>query len=835
VISEKVPGLAGFAAIFLFSIFPVGFLSPLQAAIRVPYQRFEWPLACEEAKEGGYFRPEYEELVQRLDPEIMRWLMRTYPVLGWQNMDARVYTPKSIPGTAGGPGLRYDTVRRYMELEALFNFGPLGGNGTLIAELVELDKNRLVTINKGSSNISVIDIEHPDVAGVIPSLRGLKALEFNLQAKELYLVENDALGILIYSLNNYAVKDTLFLKFHPGAVFLSNDTRRLYLTDEQDNSLILIDLSGTEDPLKVKTGLLPPYLLAGDSNSGKIILISTSSGAIRIFDPVSLDALGGSFSIGGRLLSYCAPELASLLYLVSGDCDYSTLYRLSLPEGEQAGLERISSLRGAVKCVVSDPSGAIVHALSGSDVYRLEAAAPESQKRINLPADLRDMAVYGGKVFITGGLRDLFVLDDDLSGPSRRVTLEMGPGPLVIREEKVYVANGLSNSITILDARSLEEDISILVGVLLGRMIYVDQRIVVNNCFRGNVMVLNPDDYIIEDIVPVGGAMDYIPENRQFVFFDDSVVTGMRSPPSKVSIHNTLEMPQGVRLFAPTKDPDVFLVADQERYITRADLKSWFRRGMIPLPAQCRGLFTVGNEAWALAPSELYRFSVSDNIGLSRTYTVRPFKISMPYVASDGFASQRGSIVNIVSRDQLLDIFSTPGEIRVIRQDPDTNYTYIGTSRDVYVLLRGTSRQRSVIPVNDEVDDIYLPAGSNQGYIATREKIAIFDRESLFRRDEINTGGSFVYVSGDELYLRGTKNSRRLIVADGYRAMTYQEISLPVEPTDAASDGERLFLLGGTEGALAIYVNRVDTGRLPRSPDRKVWDTNADRRTGTHR
>ena len=76
---------------------------------------------------------------------------------------------------------------------------------------------------------------------------------------------------------------------------------------------------------------------------------------------------------------------------------------------------------------------------------------------------------------------------------------------------------------------------------------------------------------------------------------------------------------------------------------------------------------------------------------------------------------------------------------------------------------------------------------------------------------------------------------RKLIVADGLRAMTYQELYLPLVPTDAASDGERLFLLGSAQGALAIYVNRIDTARLPRRLDRRVWDTDADRRSGYHR
>jgi hypothetical protein len=92
-----------------------------------------------------------------------------------------------------------------------------------------------------------------------------------------------------------------------------------------------------------------------------------------------------------------------------------------------------------------------------------------------------------------------------------------------------------------------------------------------------------------------------------------------------------------------------------------------------------------------------------------------------------------------------------------------------------------------------------------------------------------------VYVAGDELFLGDSRNKQRLIVADGYRGMVYQEIDLPLTPSDAVADAERLFLLGSAEGAIAVYVNRVDTSRLPRTPDRQAWDTDADRRVGTHR
>ncbi|GAG49315.1 unnamed protein product, partial [marine sediment metagenome] len=149
-----------------------------------------------------------------------------------------------------------------------------------------------------------------------------------------------------------------------------------------------------------------------------------------------------------------------------------------------------------------------------------------------------------------------------------------------------------------------------------------------------------------------------------------------------------------------------------------------------------------------------YRFSVKEIVGLSRTYSTRPFKVNPPYVASDGFTRTRGSVLEFLTRDRLVDVYTTSGPVRVIRQDPDTTYTWIGTTNGVHVFERKNASERSTIPVGDSVEDIYLPGGSIHGYITTAGMVSIVDRRTLFRRDEIKVGGEFVYVWGDDLYLR---------------------------------------------------------------------------------
>ena len=821
--------------IFFFVLLMLG---PQEAAasFRVPWQSFEFPLRCENTSAlGGYFRPEYVELVQRLDPETMQWLIRNYSVLGWQGMDPRVYTPKAVPGADSKVGFQYDKIRRSLQLQAIFEFGPVNGNGTLIEELLELDQNRLLTVNRGSRNFSVIDIAEPDIAAVIPAPRGPEALEINRKASEIYVIERNSQGMLVFSLENYAPGDTLFLGFDPGAVLLSSDTRYLFFTDSAGRSLVRFDLASEEEPQSVRTGLEPPYLLAEETGSGAVLLASRSNGAIRLYDPASLYLTGSNNSINGTILAYHAPQRGNSLFLASGTCRSSAIYRVRFDSEPGLSVDRLISVGGAASRLTSDSRGNTVFAIGSGNVYRVDPEKPGEFKRVQLDPALRNIVAHDGKLFISGGLRELYMLEDDLGDEPVKVQLEMGPGPMIARDDRLYVANGLASSITILDTGNLEEEVSVLVGVLLGRMVYQDRRIVVNNCFRGNIMVLDPDTYRIEDIVPVGGGMYYNPESRSYLFFDDSLVVSMQSPPSRVSTQTVLDLPHGVQLFAPTPNPEIYLVADQDRSITHVDLKRYFRRSMIPLPSAILGLITYGKEVFALAPTELYRFSAEETAGLSRTYSTRPFKVDPPYVASDGFARSRGSVLEFLTRDRLVDVYTTRGPVRVIRQDPDTTYTWIGTTSGVHVFERNTARERSTVPVSDYVDDIYLPGGSVHGYVATAGMVSIVDRETLFRRDEIKAGGEFVYVFGDDLYLRDKEDGRKLVVADGLRAMNFQELYLPVVPTDAASDRDRLFLLGAAQGALAIYVNLIDTALLPRSPDRRVWDTEADRRSRYHR
>ena len=297
-----------------------------------------------------------------------------------------------------------------------------------------------------------------------------------------------------------------------------------------------------------------------------------------------------------------------------------------------------------------------------------------------------------------------------------------------------------------------------------------------------------------------------------------------------------LDLPRGVRLYAQTEAPGKVLIADQGYSLLQVDLESKFRYSGLSIPGGCTGLFTVNKQAWAFFPAELYRFSL-DESGPSNSfaYTARPYKMSRRYLASSGFRRFRGSELYWAADNRLVELMPTRSEVQVIRHDPDTSYTYIGTSENLYVFERGHATQRSIVSLGDGAMDIYLPLSSEQAYIAGKHEITIVNRQTLFRWDNIERGGSFVYVGGDDLFLLDYNNRRKLHVADGYRGIVYQELDLPLIPTDAVADQERLFLVGAAEGAVAVYVNWVDTSRLPRSPDRQAWDPDADRRAGTHR
>lgn len=785
---------------------------------------------------GGYFRPEYAELVQRLDRETMEWLVRSWPVLGWQGMDSRIHTPRPIPGSDQPDGFRYDASRRYIEMEAVFHFGPRGGNGTLIEEVIELDERRLLTVNRGSRNISVIDTGKPDIAAVIPTSQWLKALDFSLHHRELYLVERNARGMLVWSLDDYTVTDTLILGFHPGAVLLSRNSHWLYLTDEHAGELVRLDLSNPEQgPERMNPGVKPPFFIAEDRNSGALVVAGIEQGALSLIDPERFRRIDQRLDLRGRLLAHSAPRRGDGIFLAAGGCDRSSLYHLSVGDGSALLLRKLADVGGAVSSLGADDKGDILCAVAGHEVYRIRTASPADIARYGFNDQPRRVLPVGSRIFVTAGLDALYALDRDMKEKARRVGVEMGPGPLVERDGSVWVANCLANSFTVVDAGRLREEVSLLVGVLLGGMVYQDRRITVNNVFRGNVMVLNPETWFIEDIVPVGGSMHYSASSRRLTMFDDSLVVGMDYPPSKVSISTTLDMPQGVKLFSATGDPQSFLVADQKRYVTRIDLNRRFRFGGVPMPAEVRALFVLSEDAWALSASDVFRFEIAGSVGIRSSYQLRAFKFAPPFVAADYRENFSGSLIHVISRDRVLDLTSIPGAVNVVRQDPDTSYYYFGTDRGVRVFDRRDGRALSVIAPASPADDIYLPSGSPHGYMTGGGRLNVFDRQTLFERDRVEVDGRFVYVSGDYLFLADNLDPRLFYVVDGYRGSLYQQTSLPVIPTDAVADQDRIFLLGGTDGAIAVYVNYIAAERLPRTPDRHVWDSGADRRTGVQR
>ena len=817
------------------AILVVGALAQAQASFRLPWQRTgSLPECARQTDQDGYFRPEYVELVQRLEPATMEWLERTFPELGWQGMDRRVFTPKEIPGSREAVGFRYDTAWRRMELEALFHFGPAAGNGTLIEDLRVLDDRRLVTVNRGSGNLSVIDVKKPDVVGVIQAPHGLQAFDVNLSAGELYLVERGARGLLVFSLADYSLRDTLFLGFEPSAVLKSRGDPYLYLTDEARHRLMRYDLSGGAEPLEIPVDLDPPWLIAHHEETNTIVLAGTAGGQLRLVDGKRGVLKPDRLQADSPLLALYAPPETDALFLASGGCERSTVYRLV--SGDYGfTCERVVSVAGILRGLCAAGDGKSVYLAAQSTLYRLDVRSGQVLATRDVGEGLRGVASGKERLFAAGGLYSVYSLDADLGGKLLRTEVEMGPGPLVLANDKLYAANSLSGSITILEPKLLQEEVSVLVGVLLGRAYYRDNRIVVNNVFRHNLLVLDPENYRIEEIIPAGGSLYYNRKGRHFVMFDDSLATLLPSPPSQVAINISLELPGGVRLFSPTSEAEIYLVADQGRYVTRADLGKSFRRGNVPLPQPALGMLAGEKDVYVLARSELYRFGVEENIGLSRTWPARPFKCEPPWLADDGLYETRGSQLRYIGRDRLVDVFNTRGELSVIRLDPDTCYAWVGSPGFVNVFDSKRAEQLSQIAVRGEVRDLYLPSGLPDAYVLDSEQLLIVDRRSLFRRDDISVSGEFVYAYGEGLFLQDHADPRKLQVADGLRGMLYQEIDLPLVPTDAASDGERLFLVGGTQGAIAFYANRIDPARLPRSADRSIRDDSADRRLGYHR
>ena len=216
-----------------------------------------------------------EKWPQRLDREKLDWMVRKFPALGWQEMDPRLYTPKPVPGVDEKHGFRYDPIRRNLKLEAIFHFGPEKGNGTLVEDAFWLDEDRVLTVNRGSDNLSLVDVNIPDLECTFEASQGIAAFEINHQAGEIYLIEKGARGMLVFSLDGGAVPvDTMMLDFAPGAVLQDPGSRYLFFTDESNEGLRRIDLTGEKETSYLMVDLHPPLFMAAHTASGTLVLVS---------------------------------------------------------------------------------------------------------------------------------------------------------------------------------------------------------------------------------------------------------------------------------------------------------------------------------------------------------------------------------------------------------------------------------------------------------------------------------------------------------------------------------------------------------------------------------
>ena len=294
--------------------------------------------------------------------------------------------------------------------------------------------------------------------------------------------------------------------------------------------------------------------------------------------------------------------------MCASQCDRSEIHSLKSEQGAFT-LRRLASLSGVIRDVAAPEAGGAVYAASGDALYRIAPENAGRPQRFALGEPASGVAVEGDRVFVSAGMDHVYALDSR-SGQQKAVArVELGPGPLLTKGGKLYAVNCLSNSVTVLDCDGLDEDVSVMLGVFLGKMYYHNRRIVVNNLFRYNVMVLNPESYIIEEIVRAGGSISYDSLAQAYAVFDDSMVTRLSEPVSAVSLNTYLDLPYGVRVF-DRADEDLYLIADQNRCVGRADLATNMLRGQIPLPSQPLALMRGhGESAMALTPYEYCVFS----------------------------------------------------------------------------------------------------------------------------------------------------------------------------------------------------------------------------------
>ena len=254
--------------------------------------------------------------------------------------------------------------------------------------------------------------------------------------------------------------------------------------------------------------------------------------------------------LNGELRDIHASPSEKRLLVAAGTCDFSTVWAIE-KDGDTYAANRVADINGAVQSIAADNKGKNIYALTPEYLYRIDPEKPGLKNRVEFSLPMQRVVAAGGKALVSGGMYDLFGLPEKFgSGDSaERMWLEAGPSAMLVKDEKLVVANGLASSLTIINPSKMQEDISILVGVMLGRTYFDGNYVYINNLFRNNLFVYDPDNLRIEDIIPRGGSLITADLNRGLVVFGDSVVYGIPYPPSRLSAFQEIDIPRGVRFF----------------------------------------------------------------------------------------------------------------------------------------------------------------------------------------------------------------------------------------------------------------------------------------------
>lgn len=326
----------------------------------------------------------------------------------------------------------------------------------------------IVTVNETSDSVSLIDLDSGSVADEVSCGDHPSAIAMTREGDKI-LVSNEWSGeitVMTIDSSRLVVQATIPVGFHPRGIAITQDGLRAFVGLVASGEVAELDLKNMSLVRRFEVGDWPRYLSLGQSDKRLAVGCSGES-EIRVFDTESgellyEEPLSGGINIGHMLTSNDAPySYFTWMVYRTNPINVGNIRR-GWVLASRIGRVRLDgpAYREAISLdvpgqAVSDPHGLAIT----QDGERLVASASGTHEL--LVYRLKDLPFVS-----TGGPGDL--IDRRLERDRDRFSrIPLGGRPMGIRaaprEQTIYVANYLRNSVQIVDlaTKSVTKEISL--------------------------------------------------------------------------------------------------------------------------------------------------------------------------------------------------------------------------------------------------------------------------------------------------------------------------------------------------------------------------------------